>query len=105
MDFHRPSEVSAKRNKKRAMDELMSKRRERKEADEKRKEQEKNRAVLDFDELFGGVGDQSSSSSRSSSRSSSVSSDRSRSVTSEQTQEVSLNYSYVCLSQCLDRRC
>ncbi|KAI6189545.1 hypothetical protein M3Y97_00020100 [Aphelenchoides bicaudatus] len=88
MGYHRPSEVHAKKNKKKAMDELMSKRREKKEADEKRKEQqEKNRAVLDVDELFGGFGNMSSSSSRSS-RSSSVSSDRSRSVSSEKNQEV-----------------
>jgi hypothetical protein len=63
MDYHRPSEVSAKRNKKKAMDELISKRRDKKEADEKRKEQDKNRAVLDIDEIFGGVGARSSSSS------------------------------------------
>jgi len=89
LGYHRPSEVNAKRNKRKAMDELVSKRRDKKEAEEKRKEQENNRAVLDIDEIFGGVGarSSSSSSSSSSSRSPSVSS-RSRSPSPEQKREI-----------------
>lgn len=88
MGYHRPSEVSAKRNKKKAMDELLLKRRDKKEADEKRKEQK--RGVLDLDEIFGVEGPRSTSSSSSSSRSSSRSSSaiRSRSQSPETKKEV-----------------
>jgi len=79
LGYHRPSEVATKKNKKKAMDALMNKRKGKKEAEEKKKKQ---RAALDIDEIFGDddeKGDASSSSSSSGSTSSSRSSSPERS--------------------------
>ncbi|KAH7730664.1 Plus-3 domain containing protein [Aphelenchoides avenae] len=83
-EFHKPSELATKQVKKNAMQALLSKRKEKKEAEEKRK-QEAEKATLKFDEIFGDDDgkSESSSSSSSSSASSSRSSSRSRSASPE----------------------
>ncbi|CAK5022793.1 unnamed protein product [Meloidogyne enterolobii] len=69
--YHKPSELANKYNKKMAMADLLNKRRDKKQAEEKRKK-ENQKAALDLDEIFGKEdGKSSSSSSPASSRSSS----------------------------------
>uniref|UniRef100_A0A1I8C387 Plus3 domain-containing protein n=1 Tax=Meloidogyne hapla TaxID=6305 RepID=A0A1I8C387_MELHA len=70
--YHKPSELANKYNKKMAMADLLNKRRDKKQAEEKRKK-ENQKAALDLDEIFGKEDGKSSSSSSSpaSSRSSS----------------------------------
>ncbi|KAF7637307.1 Plus3 domain-containing protein [Meloidogyne graminicola] len=70
--YHKPSELVNKYNKKMAMADLINKRRDKKQAEEKRKK-ENQKAALDLDEIFGKEDGKSSSSSSSpaSSRSSS----------------------------------
>ncbi|KAI1720458.1 plus-3 domain-containing protein [Ditylenchus destructor] len=77
LKYHRPSELANAQNKKKAMTELLNKRRDKMKAEEKRK-QESHKVALDIDEIFGASGDDKSSSS-SSSRSSSRASSRSAS--------------------------
>uniref|UniRef100_A0A915E9E7 Plus3 domain-containing protein n=1 Tax=Ditylenchus dipsaci TaxID=166011 RepID=A0A915E9E7_9BILA len=76
LKYHRPSELANAQSKKQAMDTLMSKRKNKQKADEKRK-QSSQKAALDIDEIFGDDDSKSGSSSSSSSRSSSRASSRS----------------------------
>uniref|UniRef100_A0A914C107 Plus3 domain-containing protein n=1 Tax=Acrobeloides nanus TaxID=290746 RepID=A0A914C107_9BILA len=84
MAYHRPSEVAKKQTTKKALDFLKNKRKEKREADEKRKMQAE-KATLDIDDVFGvdGDGDAKSSSSGSSSPSRSRSRSRSSGGSSE----------------------
>ncbi|KAI1719690.1 plus-3 domain-containing protein [Ditylenchus destructor] len=77
LKYHRPSDLANVRNKQKAMNELLNKRRDKLKAEEKRK-QDSHKVALDIDEIFGASGDDKSSSS-SSSRSSSRASSRSAS--------------------------
>lgn len=77
-EYHKPSELADKQNKKKAMSDLLNKRKDKKQAEERRKK-EAQKAALDLDEIFGngdkedGKSMSSSSSSTTSSRSSSPS--------------------------------
>uniref|UniRef100_A0A914HIB6 Plus3 domain-containing protein n=1 Tax=Globodera rostochiensis TaxID=31243 RepID=A0A914HIB6_GLORO len=91
-DYHKPSEVASKQSKKKAMAELLSKRRNKRQTEEKRRK-ETLKATLDLDEVFGNEDDEgksasSSSSSVSSSRSSSPDLGKSRSPSPVAKQEI-----------------
>ncbi|EJW85809.1 plus-3 domain-containing protein [Wuchereria bancrofti] len=82
-EFQRPSEIQKKQKQKNAMADLVSRRKEKQEAAQKKKTQS-HKSELDIDEVFGNDGSDddyeksSSSSSRSSSRSTSRSTSKSR---------------------------
>lgn len=84
--YHRPSELASKQTKQKAMADLLSRRQNKKQAEEKRK-QEAQKAALDINEIFGND-DGKSSSSSSSSISSRDSSPDSRSPTPPPKQEI-----------------